>query len=62
MVNNAIIVELKAKPFLHKDDVSQLWHYLKNSEFTLGFLINFGEPTGVRIVRRVYELTRTSSA
>lgn len=54
LVNNAIIIELKAKPFLHRDDISQFWHYLKNSEFHLGFLVNFGEANGVKIERRVY--------
>lgn len=54
VVNEAIIIELKAKPFIHKDDLQQFWYYLKNSEFSLGFLVNFGEPNGVRIVRRVY--------
>lgn len=58
LVNNTIIIELKAKPFLHKDDVQQFWHYLKNSEFKLGFLVNFGEPNGVKIIRRVYEKAR----
>lgn len=58
LVNKTIIIELKAKPFLHKDDVQQFWHYLKNSEFKLGFLVNFGEINGVKIIRRVYELAR----
>lgn len=54
IVNDSIIVELKAKPFIHKEDLQQFWYYLKNSEFSLGFLVNFGEPNGVRIIRRVY--------
>lgn len=58
LINNSIIIELKAKPFIHKDDISQFWHYLKNSEFKLGFLINFGEPDGVQIIRRVYDTAR----
>lgn len=58
LVNGAIIIELKAKPFLHKEDVQQFWHYLKNSEFKLGFLVNFGEPGGVKIIRRVYDEAR----
>ena len=61
LVNELIILELKAKPFLHKEDLQQFWHYLKNSEFKLGFLINFGEPNGVKIIRRVYDLARSSS-
>lgn len=54
LVNNLIIVELKAKPFLHNNDIQQFWHYLKNSTFRLGFLVNFGEADGVKIIRRVY--------
>lgn len=54
IVNNIIIIELKAKPFLHNDDIKQFWYYLKNSEFKVGFLVNFGEPNGVRIIRRIY--------
>ena len=62
VVNDAIIIELKAKPFLHKEDITQFWYYLKNSKFNLGFLVNFGSINGVEIVRRVYELSRNSSA
>lgn len=62
VINNVIIVELKAKPFIHKDDLQQFWHYLKNSEFKLGFLVNFGEPDGVKIIRKVYDSVRRSSA
>lgn len=54
LVNKVIVIELKAKPFLHKDDLQQFWYYLKNSEFILGFLVNFGESDGVKIIRRVY--------
>lgn len=54
VINGIIIIELKAKPFLHKDDIRQFWYYLKNSEFKLGFLVNFGESDGVRIIRRIY--------
>lgn len=54
VVNGIIIIELKAKPFLHKEDIRQFWYYIKNSEFKLGFLVNFGEPNGVKIIRRIY--------
>jgi GxxExxY protein len=60
LVNKAIIIELKAKPFLHKDDIKQFWYYLKNSEFKLGYLINFGEPDGVKLIRRVYDIARNA--
>jgi GxxExxY protein len=58
LVNEAIIIELKAKPFLHKKDIQQFWYYLKNSNYNLGFLINFGEHDGVKIERRVYDTAR----
>ncbi len=61
LVNNAIILELKAKPFLHKQDLQQFWYYLKNSSFKLGFLINFGEVDGVKIMRRVYDTARKNA-
>ncbi|MFZ5366556.1 MAG: GxxExxY protein [Patescibacteria group bacterium] len=62
LINGAIIIELKAKPFLHQEDVRQFWYYLKNSQFKLGFLVNFGEPNGVKIVRRVYDTARQRSS
>ncbi len=58
VVNNSIILELKAKPFIHKEDISQFWYYLKNSSYKLGFLINFGETDGVKIIRKVYDTAR----
>jgi GxxExxY protein len=61
VVNNSIVLELKAKPFLHNDDIKQFWYYLKNSEFKLGFLINFGESDGVKIIRKVYDTARASA-
>lgn len=61
VINDTIVIELKAKPFLHRDDIQQFWHYLKNSEFKLGFLVNFGEPNGVRIIRKIYDRVRRSS-
>ncbi|MBI2621038.1 MAG: GxxExxY protein [Candidatus Levybacteria bacterium] len=62
VVNDIIIIELKAKPFLHKDDITQFWYYLKNSKFRLGFLVNFGKSDGIEIVRRVYDLARIKPA
>ncbi len=58
LVNDSIILELKAKPYFTKEDLQQFWYYLKNSKFKLGFLINFGEPNGVNIIRRVYDVAR----
>lgn len=57
IVNNIIILELKAKPFLTKQDIDQFWKYLKGSEYKLGFLINFG-PIRLEIKRVVYDTAR----
>ena len=62
LVNKVIIIELKAKPFLHKEDLQQFWYYLKNSEYKLGFLVNFGKPDGVEIARRVFDEARRRSS
>jgi len=42
VVNDEIILELKALKFLPKNQENQLFDYLKNSEYELGFIINFG--------------------
>lgn len=62
IINDKILIELKAKPFLHDEDVKQFWYYLKNSKFQLGFLVNFGESNGVKIIRRVYDTARQLSS
>lgn len=54
IVNDQILLELKTKPALIKEDIQQFWYYLKNSRYKLGFLINFGEANGVKIIRRIY--------
>jgi GxxExxY protein len=58
VINNIIFLELKAKPFLLKEDVKQFWRYLKATDFRLGFLINFGKPGKIEIVRRIYDKAR----
>ena len=43
LVENKIIVELKAKPFCSFDDINQVREYLKTTEFEIIYLVNFGE-------------------
>lgn len=57
IINNCILLEIKAKPFLTKQDVDQFWKYLKGSQYKLGFLINFS-PTKLEIKRIVYDTAR----
>lgn len=61
LVNDSIIIELKAKPMATQYDVKQFWHYLKSTEYKLGFLINFGRPGGIQIIRRIYDKIRSNN-
>jgi len=60
VINDCIIIELKAKQFITKQDIDQFWKYLKGSHYKLGFLINFG-PDKLTIKRIVYDLARKSA-
>lgn len=57
VVNNKILVELKSKPFLTKEDERQFWLYLRGSNYKLGLLINFGTRK-LEIKRRIYDKAR----
>ena len=41
VVDGKIIVELKSKPIINKDDYYQLMRYLEAKELRLGLLVNF---------------------
>ena len=53
IINNKILIELKSKPFLIKEDEKQFWGYLKGLKYELGFLINFG-PQRLTIKRFIH--------
>ncbi len=57
IVDNKILVELKSKLRLTKQDLEQFWKYLKGSQYKLGLLINFS-PTGLVIKRVVFDTAR----
>lgn len=42
---NSIIVELKATPFIHNNDLAQVLNYLRATDMRLGILVNFGEKS-----------------
>lgn len=52
-LDDKILIELKVKPFLIKEDDRQFWYYLKGLEYKLGFLMNFGTRK-LEIKRRIY--------
>ncbi|PIQ68324.1 MAG: hypothetical protein COV91_04690 [Candidatus Taylorbacteria bacterium CG11_big_fil_rev_8_21_14_0_20_46_11] len=54
VIGNRILIELKCKPCITKEDISQFWYYIKVTGFRLGFLVNFGSENGVEIIRRIY--------
>ncbi|MFH1462607.1 MAG: GxxExxY protein [bacterium] len=53
VVNNKIIIEVKSKPQITKEDLKQFWGYLKGSGYLLGFLVAF-TPQELIIKRFVY--------
>ncbi len=57
IINEIILLELKCKPFITREDEKQFWHYLKASSYKLGFLINFS-PKKLEFRRRVYDMAR----
>lgn len=58
IINNKIIVELKRKAYLTKQDSKNFWNYLRGSDYKLGFLINFGDEK-LEIKRVVYDKVRS---
>lgn len=44
VVANKIPIEVKSSRITVKQDEKQLYYYLRNSEYELGYLINFGTP------------------
>jgi len=53
LVNERIIIEIKSKPLLTKEDEKQFWGYLKGSKYKLGFLAVFS-PKGLIIKRFIH--------
>ena len=43
LVENSVIIELKAAEILHPDHEAQLVNYLKATEIEVGILLNFGK-------------------
>lgn len=44
VIENKIIIELKSSLFTTKMDEKQLFYYLRNSQYELGYLINLSTP------------------
>lgn len=57
IVEDKIILELKALPFIGNIEKRQIWNYLKGSTYKLALLVNFSS-TDVEIKRIVYDIAR----
>lgn len=57
IINDCVLVEVKRKPSLTKQDEKQFWHYLKGTSYKLGLLINFGDER-LQIKRIIYDTAR----
>lgn len=53
VIENKIIVEIKAVPIMSKSFEAQLTYYLKGTNYKLGFIINFGSAK-LDIRRRIH--------
>jgi ATP-dependent DNA helicase RecG len=60
VIDNKVILELKAINFIGATEKKQLWTYLKGSDFKLALLANFG-PQELKIERVIYEKSRDSA-
>lgn len=60
IVDDKILVEIKAVPVMPKVFESQLYYYLKGTKYKLGYLVNFG-ANRIDIRRRIYEKIREDS-
>ena len=57
VIENKIIVELKALPFIGKNEEKQVWTYLKGSSYKLLLLVNFA-PSDITFKRIIYDTAR----
>ena len=60
VINDKIILELKRKSYLTKQDIQNFWNYLRGSTYKLGFLVNFGDDK-LEIKRVIYDKARKSA-
>ena len=44
IIDDKIILDLKAKPIVTKEDYYQMKRYLKSSQKRLGIIVNFRQP------------------
>jgi GxxExxY protein len=60
LVDDLVIVELKAAEAIHEDHEAQLINYLKATEIEVGLLLNFGKKAEFK--RKVFSSARKKTA
>lgn len=60
LIDNKIVVEIKALPFISKEMEIQLINYLKGTGYRLGLLVNFGSAR-LEIKRKVWSKNQRQS-
>ena len=55
VVEDKIIIELKANKFLSPEDDAQILNYLKATKYEIGLILNFGKKSEIR--RKIYSLS-----
>ena len=61
VVEDKIIIELKALPEIARPQIEQVWSYLKGCDYKLALLVNFGSKD-LDIKRVVYDSARSASS
>jgi GxxExxY protein len=56
LVNDVVVLELKAVSKLNEDHAAQLLNYLKATDYEVGLLLNFGQTAEFR--RKIYDNLR----
>ena len=59
IINDVVLLELKAAQKLNDDHAAQLLNYLKSTEIEVGLLLNFGPQAEFR--RKIYDNQRKGS-
>ncbi len=58
VIEDKVMMEIKAKEALTKQDLKQFWHYLRTTPYKLGLLVNFGNQKELQIRRVIYDKAR----
>ena len=61
VIEDAILIEIKAVPFMSKDAETQIVYYLKGTNYQLGLLVNFGSNK-IDIRRKIWSGDQRKSA